>query len=284
MKTTHIRIFTLGIACCSGLALAQEGGRRPEQEREGGRMAEFIKKVDANGDGKITKEEFLNYSKKEAEDRFAKIDTNADGTVDENEIKAAADKIRGDGRRGGDGGFRRGEGQGGDGGFRRPSEGGAPGRGDGPPGQGRPEGAPPPPPEGQRPEGAPAREGGRGPGGPGGFGALLGNPDEAFKKMDKNGDGFVDAAEYKEFSSEEIENRFKRIDANGDGKVSLEEMKEALGRMREMMRRGGMGGPGGGEGGFRRPPGGPEGGQGGQGGFRRPPTDAPDGDRKPGGV
>ena len=92
--------------------------------------------------------------------------------------------------------------------------------------------------------------------------------------MDKNGDGSLDAAEYRDFSSQELDNRFKRLDENGDGKVTLDEMKKGTERLREFMRRGGQGGPGEG-GGVRRPPGG-EGGNGrDSGGFRRPPGDEP---------
>ncbi len=250
MKNTTIRICTLGIACCAGLTFAQEGGRRPSTGEGGGnRLAEFLKKVDTNGDGKITKEEFLAYSKKEAEDRFAKIDTNGDGVIDESEIKAAAEKMR-------EGAGRRGEGQGqGEGGFRRAP--GSEGKEPSPPQGERPPGGP----EGRRPEGGP-------PGGPG-MGGMLGNPEETFKKLDKNGDGFVDAEEFRAFASEEADSRFKRMDEKGAGKISLEDFKAVVQKMREMMRQGG---------GMRRPGG--EGGQGGQGGgFRRPPSG--DADKKP---
>ena len=249
MKNTTIRICTLGIACCAGLTFAQDGGRRPGAGEGGGasRMAEFLKKVDTNGDGKITKEEFLVYSKKEAEERFAKIDTNGDGVVDESEIKAAAEKMR-------EGAGRRGEGQSqGEGGFRRPpsSEAGKesgtpPPRGERPQGE-RPPGAP----EGRRPEGGP-------PGAPG-MGGMLGNPEETFKRLDKNSDGFVDAEEFRAFAVEEADSRFKRMDEKGAGKISLEDFKAVVQKMREMMRQGG---------GMRRPGG--EGAQG--GGFRRPPS------------
>jgi len=266
MKTTTIRICTLAIACCAGLTFAQDGGKRAGggEGAIASRLADFIKKVDTNGDGKITKEEFLTYSKKEAEERFAKMDTNGDGVVDETEIKAAAEKIR-------EAGMRRGEGQG-EGGFRRPpgseagkEPGAAPARRE------RAQGERP---QGERAPGSP--EGGPPRGGPG-MGAMMGNPEEFFKKIDKNGDGIVDAAEYRAFAAEEADERFKRFDTKGNGKVTLDEFKDAIQKMREMMRRGA------GEGGARRP-----GGEGGQGGFRRPPSgDAPqsrprpEGDKKP---
>jgi hypothetical protein len=71
---------------------------------------------------------------------------------------------------------------------------------------------------------------------------------------------------------------FKRMDADGNGSVSEEEYIKATEKLREMMRnRGGQPGqPGqpGQSGGFRRPEGGPPGGApGGEGGFRRPPVE-----------
>lgn len=296
----------LCIACClsAGLTFAQDGAKKPGGE--GGapnRMAEFLKRLDADADGKVTKDEFLAFTKKEGEDRFAKIDANGDGAADEAELKTAAEKMRaggGEGRRD----MRGNEG----GGFRRPpgAEGGAPPEGQarrpegGPPGEGqprRPEGGPPGEGQPRRPEGGPPGEGqGRGSfGGPGGA-MMGGNLEEAFKKMDSNSDGSVTKEEFHSFSSQEIDGRFGRMDTNSDGKVTLEEIKAATEKLREMMRGrmgGGQGGegmrrPGGEGGGFRRPGG--EGGEG--GGFRRPPSqeggDRPrpeaEGDKKPGGV
>ena len=104
------------------------------------------------------------------------------------------------------------------------------------------------------------------------------NPEEAFKKMDKNGDGSVTTEEFREAQSAELEARFKGMDANNDGKVTQEEFKGALEKMRGMMRGAAGGAAPGGPGGMRRPGG--EGAPGGEGGgFRRPP--AQDGEKKP---
>jgi len=285
MKTSTT---TFCIACCltAGLTFAQEGERKPGGPgAEGGpnRMAEFLKKIDANADGKISKDEFAAFSKKEGEDRFAKIDGNADGVADEAEMKAAAEKMRGAAGGGERGMMRRpgGEGSPGEGGFRRPPE-----------GQGRPEGGP----EGERgmrrSEGGPPGEGGGRPeggppgqGGPGGMGRGMGNPEDMLKRMDKNADGGVDLAEYKEFASQEVDGRFKMMDGNSDGKITAEEMKQIGERMRGMMRGGqpSQGGPGG----QMRRPGGEGGSEG--GGFRRPPSQdeggkKPEGEKKPEGV
>lgn len=249
------------------------GEGRPPGPPPGGpdRLAEFIKRSDTDGDGKISKEEFVLSTKKESEDRFSKIDGNSDGFVDKAEIEEAGRKMREMGGRppGGPGpdggpGMRRPEG--GPEGFRRPE-----GSGDGSrprPGQEGPEGFRRP--EGGGPEGFRRPEGGEGmrrPGGeggrpPGSFGLLSG--------MDKDGDGILTKEEFIGSSEE----RFAQMDENKDGKVTREEM-EALGRrMREAYEGGGRPGGEGGPGGFRRP--------GGEGGSRpegerpkRPEGEAP---------
>ncbi len=261
MKLKKTFIYGLGILCLTCFASAQEGerkgpppeggqpGRPPGGPQGGGdpgaRLAEFIKRADADGDGKISKDEFAGMGRKESEERFGKMDANSDGFVDQDEIGKISQMMR----RGAEGqgqGMRRPEGGppgGGEGGFRRPpgAEGDKPK--DSPEGGQRPEGMRPGGPEGA------ARPGG--PGGPeGGRPGMFGDPKEMFKRMD----------------------------ADANGSVSEEEYIKATEKMREMMRsRGGQPGqpgqPGQG-GGFRRPEGGAPGGE---GGFRRPPTegDAP---------
>lgn len=275
MKSRKSTYCLLGLLSVSAtVALAQEGDRPspPAGGGGGGRLAEFLKRADTNGDGKISKEEFGAVSRGDGGDeRFAKMDANSDGFVDEAEMASIAEKMR-DGMRnrkggeGGPGGMRRPGGEGSEGGFRRPP-------GEGSEGAAKPSEERPAPPEGERrPEGGPPR----GPGGPGG----MPNMDEVFGRMDKNSDGIVDKDEYVAFSQEEIETRFSRADGNEDGKLTKEELQSGMERMRNMMR--GQGGPGGrgpggegrgpgAEGGGRRGPEGAEGGRG-EGGFRRPPS------------
>jgi hypothetical protein len=265
MKLKKSLIYGLGILCLTCFASAQEGERKgplpeggqpgrpsggPQQGGgdPGARLAEFIKRADADGDGKISKEEFTGMGRKESEERFGKMDANSDGFVDQDEIGKISQMMR----RGAEGqGMRRPEGGpqgGGEGGFRRPPG----GEGD------KPKGSP----EGDRPRGSPdgaGRPGGQdGPEGSRPGMGMLGDPKEMFKRMDS--------------------------DANGS--VSEEEYIKATEKLREMMRsRGGQPGqpgqPGQG-GGFRRPEGGPPAG-GGEGGFRRPPTEGdapkPEGDK-----
>lgn len=254
MKLKKSFIYGFSILCLACTASAQdgerkgppEGGRPPGGPQGGGdpaaKLAEFIKRADADADGKISKDEFANMGKKESEERFGKMDANSDGFVDQDEIGKISQMMRqGQGQQGQ--GMRRPEGSspgapGGEGGFRRPpgGEGGAP-RSEGD----RPKGAP----EGGRPEGMrPGGEGGQRGGG------MFGDPKESFKRMD----------------------------ADGNGSVSEEEYTAAMTKLREMM--GSRGGQPGGPEGMRRPGGeggAPGGAPRGEGGFRRPPTegDAP---------
>ena len=259
MKPKYTFLLALTLSCfIPQNSSAQDGERKGQPQRGGGeggasRIAEMVKKADTNADGKISKEEFIGASSKEAEERFSKLDANSDGSVDSTEISQVAGRLR-------EGMANRGAGnEGGGSGFRRPPEGNGPPPEGGTP-RGQPEGGPP---RGQA-EGGPQR------GGPGGGAPGMmrgGNPEEAFTRMDKNSDGSVDLAEFSESQKAELENRFKRMDENGDGKFTKDEMKSAMEKLRSMMQRGGQGqgrgpgGSGGGDGGFRRPPSG-EGGAG----------------------
>jgi Ca2+-binding EF-hand superfamily protein len=262
MKPRSVIVSGISVlALTAGAALAQEGGR---PGGDGARAGEYLKRADSNGDGKVSKEEFVNMSKTEAEERFGRMDGNSDGYVDEKEVASVGDRLREFMRNRGGGAGDRPEGR--PEGFRRPPEGERP-SGDRPPGE-RPSGDRPPPPEGGRPGGPPG-----GPGGPGGPQGP--NIDELFGRMDKNSDGSVDKEEYIAFAKEEVEQRFGRMDENADGKLTKEEARNAMERMRGMRGPGGPGGPGA-PGGMRRP-----GGEGEGGGFRRPPGEGGEGRRPP---
>lgn len=190
------------------------GGGDPSE-----RIAAFIKNADTDNDGKISKEEFINMSKKGSEERFGYVDTNKDGFVDKDEVAKMAQRGGGQGGQGGQG-MRRPEGgpPGGEGGgFRRPpgGEGGSPGS----PG-GQPQG------QGMRPGG----EGGRGRG-------MFGDPKENFKRMDADGNGSVSEEEYLK-AMEKMREMFR----GGQGGPGMNRPGE------------GGGPPGEGQGGFRRPP------------------------------
>jgi hypothetical protein len=219
-----IRSKLLLIALGSGALIAtpsfsQEGERPrpPGGAPEGRNPGDMLKRADTDGDGKVSKEEFIKARAAEQEEAFGRIDANADGFIDQVEVSQIAERMRAAAGRGGPEGMRRPEG--GEGGFRRPAEGG-------PEGRPRPEGDRPPTegmrrPEGERPEGRPE-------GGP----ALL---DQAFGRMDQDGNGQISRDEF----------------AQG-----MARMREGFGRGRgEGPGAPGAGrGPSTGEGGFRRPP------------------------------
>jgi hypothetical protein len=56
-------------------------------------MAGLIKAVEEKG--KMTKEEFLEHSKKQAEEGFARLDKNHDGVIDKSEIAEIEGKMKG---------------------------------------------------------------------------------------------------------------------------------------------------------------------------------------------
>ncbi|MCE9519731.1 MAG: EF-hand domain-containing protein [Verrucomicrobia bacterium] len=221
------KLFLLAAAISSGIAMLHaQDAPKPPQAPGGGdpkaRMDEAFKKMDANGDGKVSKEEFLEFSKKEAEARFSKMDAAGSGSVTKEQLMEAMRRMHG-----GDGGQRRPDG------FNKPenTDGGTrprPGGDNNTPG-----GNPPPQPV----------EGGKGGPGTGARGGMGGGMMELFKKIQENGS--ISKEEFIKISEEQ----FKRMDANGDGKITKEEMEEMGKKMREM-----RGGQGGSEGGIRRPP------------------------------
>jgi len=161
-----------------------------------GSAAEMVKRADADGDGKVSRDEFIKARTAAIEAMFARMDANGDGSLDEREAEAAAEQMRAM-MPGGREGFR------------------------------RPNGARPQRPGSERPQ----RTGENRPQRPGN--AMFG------------------------------EEAFKRLDRDGDGSLSREEFDEGMARMREFMQRNGAG-PGGPRGmdrgergpeqGFRRPP------------------------------
>lgn len=183
------------------LSLAGAAGAQPPGDRDPGEM---MKRADADGDGKVSRSEFINARTADLEAAFGRIDTDGDGAIDESEAKAAAERMRS-------------MGPGGREGFRRP---------EGPRGE-RPDGERP-----RRPDGD-------------------GQPAQGGEWPQRSG------------SAAGGEEAFARLDRDGDGKLSREEFAEGMARMREFMQRGG-GRPGG--------SGMPDrGGRGAEEGFRRPP-------------
>jgi hypothetical protein len=220
-----VRLAILILAPVSAAtAVAQPEGNRPRRPDGppagplGGRSAaEMIARADQDGDGRVSRKEFLETRTTEMEAMFDRIDTNGDGFLDEREIEQMAERLRAgaealgmplagsrDIPSAGSRGTQRPDGErarrpDGAPGFRRP--------------EGRPEGREEGRPEG-RPEGAP----------------LAG---EAFDRMDRDGDGTLSREEFTA------------------GMARLRELMQRGGMPGGMGRPEGRRGP---EEGFRRPP------------------------------
>jgi collagen type III alpha len=70
-----------------------EGAGRPDRPAGGpggGNLAERLKSFDANGDGKISKDE----APERIQALFDRLDSNGDGQLDQEELKAAGDRLR----------------------------------------------------------------------------------------------------------------------------------------------------------------------------------------------
>ena len=80
------------LLACTALVLtvspvmAEDNGNHYGHDKGG-----FMQKIDTDGDGKISKSEFVNSH----EERFSKMDANGDGYIEREEMKAAKEKMRG---------------------------------------------------------------------------------------------------------------------------------------------------------------------------------------------
>jgi len=95
-----IGFAVLGIITAAALTvpvMAQDGSdKKPEKQHKKGEKAEWFKKADANGDGKLSLDEFkAACTKGDAEKKFAEADTNKDGFLTPEELKAAHEKHAG---------------------------------------------------------------------------------------------------------------------------------------------------------------------------------------------
>ena len=68
--------------------------------------AEMVKRADTDGDGKVSRDEFIKARTTALEQAFARMDTDGDGKLDEKEVEAGAAQARAMGQAG-LGGFRR---------------------------------------------------------------------------------------------------------------------------------------------------------------------------------
>lgn len=94
MKTKSVLFPLVAVLAGCFSVLRAEDPPQPPPGGPRGNPEEFFKRMDANNDGKITKEEFLAFAKKEAEERFKQMDTSGDGKMDKKEIAAAVEKMK----------------------------------------------------------------------------------------------------------------------------------------------------------------------------------------------
>lgn len=94
MKRWSLLVFSVCVCMlAAGAALAQdEPAASPRREAA-------FKTMDANGDGKITKEEYLEHAKKLAEKRFEKLDAQGKGSITKEEFLAKKPKQGGKSRK-----------------------------------------------------------------------------------------------------------------------------------------------------------------------------------------
>jgi len=145
------------VSCLATVTLAE-----PPGERSPGRSpAEMIKQVDSDGDGRVSREEFMKARTAKLEKAFERIDTDGSGLLEQQELETVAQRLRG--LLGGGGG---------------PAGRNRPPRPEGPPRQ-RSEETRPPRREGERPGAGPLAAG-------------------IFDRLDRDGDGRLSRGEFEE--------------------------------------------------------------------------------------
>lgn len=109
MKSSiSIAVALLASLALAGTAAAGEGEGRPNGAhgaKGGGKRGHALKALDKDGDGRISKAEAAGHEKLAA--RFASLDTNSDGYLTREELKAGH---KGGGKKDGKGGKREGKG------------------------------------------------------------------------------------------------------------------------------------------------------------------------------
>jgi Ca2+-binding EF-hand superfamily protein len=85
------RVLPALVAAAAVLSIAHA------QEADRPRAAEWLRRADADGDGKVTKAEFIKARTGDLEDNFSRLDANGNGILDEAEAERAIGMMRGAG-------------------------------------------------------------------------------------------------------------------------------------------------------------------------------------------
>jgi len=94
-------VRAIAVASAALISSASSSGEEPKPSRQpaappvGRSPGEMFKRADADGDSKVTKEEFIKARTAEMEQAFARIDTNGDGAIDVAEAERFAQMMRG---------------------------------------------------------------------------------------------------------------------------------------------------------------------------------------------
>ncbi|MEZ5301890.1 MAG: EF-hand domain-containing protein [Verrucomicrobiales bacterium] len=98
LRNTLMGAAAAAIAAAAIAQDAPEGGDQPRRGRPD--PAEMFKANDADGDGKISEQEFVDAAVKRAKEFFARLDADKDGSLTMEEMKSAAPRARPEGGRG----------------------------------------------------------------------------------------------------------------------------------------------------------------------------------------
>lgn len=90
LSTTAALVLLTGAASIAMAERGKDGKEDGAHKSSGHHKGGYFKKVDANADGVITKEENATYHEK----KFGEYDTNSDGTITQEEFQAYKDKKR----------------------------------------------------------------------------------------------------------------------------------------------------------------------------------------------
>lgn len=85
---------TMMLAACAAMLTTTAGAIAHAGEGHHGKKHDMFKEHDVNGDGVVTKDEFLSASQKRAEEMFSKMDADGNGSITKEESDAAREKMK----------------------------------------------------------------------------------------------------------------------------------------------------------------------------------------------
>ena len=89
--STTLAITALGIALVAGGQAAAAAHEGPPPAHHGKMMGRMMEKIDTDGDGQVSRDEFAAFHT----DKFNKMDSNGDNSIDADERKAHHEQMKG---------------------------------------------------------------------------------------------------------------------------------------------------------------------------------------------